>query len=435
VGAVGDDFAFVAASVTRAARLQRAACRRVLEDDTARGKALARHLDLAYEAIERRVADRRSQFSLALDDAEREDAVVEMRRLVWDVRRLQSNLTWLDAAQRPPLDLGTTYFVEDAARALIAADVEVTVISADQPSYATASNPWEPLIAEWGTGIPADEPTVVVIFIPRREERSGLLHPLVMHELGHAVDTEHETVAAIWQLAKGRTRLGARFAKAVTEFSTTHSVDPQDTTDHVASRLRSWIAETFCDCLALHHLGPTYLYSFLAEVAAGSMDEPGPWHPPPRQRIRLLVENLDGLGWSDVLREGDPALESWVRTCIAIKPEYSDVEGFLTWSVDDLRAVVRNQTKRLLRNRIFSPNPEELAEVSQLLAAGIPPAQRRSGEAIARESIMLQCWHAALEGAGHGPAALADAPDAPELSAVLPAALELSALTEAWTVR
>jgi hypothetical protein len=149
----------------------------------------------------------------------------------------------------------------------------------------------------------------------------------------------------------------------------------------------------------------------------------------------LLVENLDGLGWSDVLRAGDPALESWVRTSIAIKPVYSDVEGFLTWAVDDLRAVVRNQTKRLLRNRIFSPNPEEQAEVSQLLAAGIPPAQRRSGEAIARESIMLQCWHAALEGAGHGPAALADAPDAPELSAVLPAALELSALTEAWTAR
>jgi len=56
--------------------------------------------------------ERRTEFSVAPDEAVREDAIVEMRGLVWDVRKLQANLGWLDAAQQPPLDLGRTYFVE-----------------------------------------------------------------------------------------------------------------------------------------------------------------------------------------------------------------------------------------------------------------------------------------------------------------------------------
>jgi hypothetical protein len=432
VGALDDDFAFVAESVSRAARLQRAPCEAVLADATRPGHALAGHLVLVYDAIAERVQNRTDKYALALDDAEREDAIVEMRRLVWEVRTFQSNLAWLEASQRPPLDLGTRYFVEDAARALVADDVEVTVVAADHLSYATSSDPWEPLIDDWGAGIPSGEPTVVVVFIPRREEQSGLLHPLIVHELGHAVDSEHGVVDRIWQVAQGRARLAARFSTAAGHLASASGADAADARDHLAKRLRFWIAECFCDCLAVHHLGPTYLYSFLTEVAAGSMDEAGARHPPPRQRIRLLMEYLDRLGWADVIRNGDGSLESWIRDAISSQPTYPDVERFLTWAVNELRAVVRKEVESALGGRVFRPDLDELTEVEELLAAGIPPAQRRTGEGVARESIILACWHAALSGAGGGPVALASAPDAPELAAVLPAALELSALVGAW---
>jgi hypothetical protein len=258
VGALADDFAFVTRSVTRAARLQRAACRAVLDDETARGKALARHLELAYDAVERHVANREAKFAQALDDIERADAIVEMRRLVWSVRRLQTNLTWLNAAQQPPLDLGTRYFVEEAARALVATDVDVTVVPTDELSYATSSDPWKPLIEQWGTGVSPGERTVVVVFIPRREEESGLLHPLIVHELGHAVDSEHGIINRIWAAAQGRRRLSKRFSKVAAELAAASAMDPTDANDHLAKMLRSWITEVFCDCLAVHHLGPTY---------------------------------------------------------------------------------------------------------------------------------------------------------------------------------
>lgn len=432
MGALEDEFEFVAAGAQRAAQLQRAVCTPAAADPYSRGRALAKHLDLLYEAIEAHIAHRRTDFRNAPDDKVREDAIVEMRRLVWDIRDLQTNLSWLEAAQRPPLDLGTTYFVEDIARALIAPNVEVTVVAADRSSYATSSDPWEPLIKSWGAGIPKTEPTVVVVLLPRREQFSGLLHPLIVHELGHACDSEHGLVDEIWQEARQRSRLSARFAKTVTALAAATGMDAASARDHVAERLRYWLAEIFCDAVAVHHLGPTYLYSFLAEVVAASIDETGPRHPPPRQRTRLLLAQLDRLGWEATMKAGDPQLDPWVRSLVKPKPTYRGVEGFLTWAVDDLSALVRRKVERLLGKRTFAPNADELAEVSDLLEVGIPPAQLAAGQAVSRESIILACWHAALAGAGHGPKALVDAPDAPELADLLPVALELSALTAAW---
>ena len=72
MGVVDDDFAFVAASVLRAARLQCATCRAVVDvnDQMANGRdGLATHLILTYEAIIKHVLDRKAQFAVALDDS------------------------------------------------------------------------------------------------------------------------------------------------------------------------------------------------------------------------------------------------------------------------------------------------------------------------------------------------------------------------------
>ena len=433
MASLADDFAFVAASAQRAARQQRAACEEVLADPDSRGHALATHLQLAYEAIEQRITERETHFSQLPDDATaKEDAIVEMRKLLWDVRKLQSNLSWLDAAQEPPLDLGTTYFIESACRALVAPQVEVTLVSAEETSYATTSNPWEPVISGWGGGIPADEPTVVVVLLPRREERTGLLHPLIVHELGHAADEEHSLVEGIWQDARNRVRLRRRFSQAVSDFSSAQGVDQQTAADHIGRRLLAWIAEALCDCIATLHLGPTYLYSFLAEVAPGNMDVALPQHPPTSQRIRLILENLERLGWKDAISSAAPDLNTWAREKAASTTRYVEVDGFLTWAIDDLRAVVRNKATRHLHSRVFQPDVDELAEVESLLSARIPPAQRQELQPIRREAIMLGCWHAALGEVGGGIQRLPDAADTEELQEILPAALELSALAQAW---
>ena len=404
----------------------------MLADPESSGHALARHLELAYDAIQQRITDRETHYGQLPDDPAREDAIVEMRKLLWDVRKLQSNLSWLDAAQKPPLDLGTTYFIESTCRALVAPQVEVTLVSGEETSYATTSNPWEPVISAWGRGIPPDEPTVVVVLLPRREERTGLLHPLIVHELGHAADEEHSLVDGIWQEARNRKRLRRRFARAVNDLVATQGLDQQQATDLIGRRLLSWIAEALCDCIATLHLGPTYLYSFLAEVAPGNMDEPLPRHPPTSQRIRLILENLGRLGWEDSISNAAPDLASWAREKAGATTQYIGVDEFLTWAVDDLRAVVRRKATRHLHSRVFKPDVDELREVESLIRARIPPAQRQDLQPIRREAIMLGCWHAALSEVGGTIQRLPEATDTRELEEILPAALELSALAQAW---
>jgi hypothetical protein len=433
VGVLDDDFAFVAASALRAARLQREACQAIANDRLAKnGTALARHLTLAYDAIEGRISARMNQFKTTGDKSVKEDAIREMRRLVWDVRKLQHNLSWIDAAQKPPLDLGTTYYVEDIARSLVSDDVEVTIVATEGPSYATNSDPYGPLIKAWGSGIPSDEPNVVVVFIPRRERDSGLLHPLIVHELGHASDDANGIIDDVWALAVQRKRLAKRFVASAVEMAQAGSFDPQRASETIAEMLRGWITECMCDCIAVHHLGPTYLYSFISEVVAGTLDETAPHHPPPRQRMRYLLHYLDRLGWHESMKSAHPKLYAWIREIVGFEPSYVGLEGFLVWAIEDLRAVVRQQTERLLGKRILRPAPEELDEVRSLLEIGVPPSQRHSGKAIPAATIMLACWDAALANPPGTAEMLASAPDSAALAKVLPAALEQSALGRAW---
>jgi hypothetical protein len=427
-----DDFEFVTASVERTVRQQRAACETVAEDSSASSRGLARHLLLAYRAIERQIQKRRGRYQEALDNPMRQDIIVEMRQLLWDVRELQSNLEWLASAQQSPLDLGTKYFVEEIARGIVAPRVELTVVSGGSPSYATSSNPWEPLINDWGEGVPSNEPIVVVVFLPRREEATGLLHPLIVHELGHAADERMGLVDKIWAKAQKRKRLSKRFAAAVNELKETKELDTETARGHVAERLRSWIAEALCDSIAVHHLGPSYLYAFLAEVGAGNMDQPGAKHPSPRQRIRHMRTDLVDLKWLSFVRKADPALERWVATQCEQRMSYSGLAEFLTWAIDELQPGIRQVVQGLLRKRVFLPDGQHLSEVEELLGAGIPPAQRRSREPVSREAILLACWHAAMKENGGGPGALPGAVDTSQLLELLPAALELCALAHAW---
>lgn len=426
-----DEFDFVATSVERAARRQREVFSDALHGAGVRNAALLRHLVLAYDVVLGHVATRRADYAVAPDDAVRRSAITELRELVWSVRDMQTNLPWLEAAADNVIDLGTTFWLERLARSTVHADAEVTVIATDQLSYATQTDPWRPMITNFGPGIPSHEPPVVVVHIPRRERKSGLLHPLIVHELGHAIDDRHDVVLNIWQVAAGRGPFGRRFTTAVTRYASAEGLAPKDAALLVARRLRAWITETFCDAIATTNLGPTYLYSFLAEVAAGTMDEAGERHPPARERIALMLDQLDTAGWGGAMASADPDLDAWIRNEVANRPRHTGIDGFLLWAAKYVKAIVQREAVKALGSRL-DPSEPGLSEAVRLLETGIPPAQQASGDPIRPEVIILVCWFSALASSGGGPGALPSAADAEQLASVLPAALELCAVVDAW---
>ena len=385
-----------------------------------------------YDALATHLTQRKLEFdALPDDDVAKRAAITELRELVARVRDLQSNLAWVDAAATPPLDLGTTYFVENAARQLVAGEIELTVVAAHEATYATSIDPYGQAIKRWGDPSRGDE-NVIVVFVPRREQHSGLLHPLIIHELGHAAAQKHDLTRQMLSEAAKRKRVQSRFATVVQAQAKRDGVAVRAAAAAVGWRLGKWLEETLCDSIAIQYLGPTYLYSFLAEVAAENLDDPGKRHPPPRQRIGLLIDQLDALGWSSVMTAAAPDLDDWVRGLANDRPSYADTTGFLVHAINALAPALRKVVAAHVGGATFEPDAAELAEIDKLLARRIPPAQLPDGAASSRPAIILCSWLHALREAGGDLPGIASAPDAPELASLLPKGLEMTALVEAW---
>lgn len=254
--------------------------------DPRRGSILASHLHNAYTVLIQHVEQRIEDYRTLPDEESRGGAVTEMRQLVAGARNLHCSLSWLDAARDPPLDLGTRYLVDQTAAHLVSANAEVTVVAAIDRSYATVTNPLRPVFELSDAERSSDE-TAIVVFVPRREQHSGLLHPLIIHELAHAANARYGLVSRVLDAAAEKADLLASIRDAASEHArdgddqaTVSTDDLSAAVEIIGDRLNSWV-EAVCDTLATQLLGPTYLYSFMAIVGTSDLDAVGEEHPLP----------------------------------------------------------------------------------------------------------------------------------------------------------
>jgi hypothetical protein len=451
--AVDREFALLAASVERTARVQQEEVTRFLEtaprrrvpqargvaaaktegteheqaqqaltDDTQprRGAVLARHLSAAYDAVLAHVDQRRTDYDTLPDHEAKRGAVTEMRQLVAGARNLHRSLSWLDAAGDPPLDLGTRYLVDQMAARLVAPKAEVTVVAGER-SYGKVTNPLSPVLALSGADVPAEE-LAIVVFVPRREQRSGLLHPLIIHELAHAADDQHQLVGQVLQAAGEDDALIGAMVAAAEEHAKATGQDQATAVQLLGARLVAWTEEAVCDALAVQLLGPTYLYAFMAIVGTSDLDRAGDEHPPTRQRIRLLLAQLDELGWTELMGASEE-INEWFHQTAEFEHQYDDpeerfcVEALGRLAEKILAAVASHVAQLTFRAEDFSLVQDEVVE---LLSSGIPPSQALDRSRIDRPAIILGSWLFAVQREGSNLAALARAPDIQELSRLLP---------------
>jgi len=451
------EFDLLAASAGRTARVQRDEVKRFLEaapqssrvsgvthevtDNIAegeprRGMALAHHLHCAYDALIAHVEQRVEDFKTLPDPESKTGALTEMRQMVVGARNLHQSLSWLDAAANPPLDLGTRYLVDQLTATLVGSRAEVTVVAATDRSYATVTNPLRPVFEL--SGVPSSPSVaIIVVFVPRREQRSGLLHPLMVHELGHAANKQHGLVREVLGTDRGREQLSAVMGEATAQTEALpqgQTGDMTATVERIATRLMAWIEEALCDSIAAHILGPTYLYSFMAIVGTSDLEMVGEKHPTTRQRIRLLLEQLDTLGWAELMSAA-PEIDDWFRAAAEEEEQYAEADpAFCAAALSSLSEQIVDVATRHVGDLAFrSVDYEPLEyEIDGLLKAGIPPSQTRERSSVGRAQIILGSWIFAVAKGGGNLDALALAADVPELSLLLPKALQDAALLEAW---
>jgi hypothetical protein len=333
------------------------------------------------------------------------------------------------------LDLGTRYLVEEITASLVSPNAEVTTVAAIDRSYATVTNPLGPVFQLSGAALPGGE-IATVIFVPRREQRSGLLHPLIIHELGHAAEAQHRLVGQVIRGAAEKANLIVALGKAAKEYAELPGGgDMAAAIETLWTRLAAWTEEAVCDAFAAQLLGPTYLYAFMTIVGTSDLDAAGEKHPPTRQRIRLLLAQLDGLGWQDLLVDASSEIDSWFRATAAMSHDYADVAArfcveALEAIASEIREVVASHLgTRAFRAESFTPVCDEVAE---LLGAGVPPSQTLARVPVDRAAIILGSWLFAVKESGGDLDALPVAADVPQLARLLPKALQDVALLEVW---
>jgi hypothetical protein len=423
---VADDteFHFVTASVRRAARLQRQYVESFLETaDTQRSigeqfAELCSRIDQIVDDYERRHA--------TADEINRRLILNAIRELLAWTRGLQLRCAWLDAAANPPIDLGSLYYLRALAKAIVRDDSELTVVAAHEGSYATIVNPFRVPSKPVPPGI------VLVALVPHRELRSGLLHPLLAHEIGHGVAKVHGYTEQL------RTDLmTGDIEKLIADGAEESAAESQraaaDERAVLEKRLGAWIEEIFCDAVATACLGATYLFSFATEVLPDEVDVAGPKHPPTRQRVKLILDHLDRLGWGSIIDQEAPGFATWIRGVASGSPRpQKPADDALRAAIDLAADHIHGAVDKHVGENIAKPDDGALEAVAALLEQHVPPAQHDDGSAIARPMIIAGCWLSAMKTRSGNVEALSDAVDSDEVGRLLPYALELSVIIDRW---
>jgi hypothetical protein len=458
--ALDREFALLAASAERTARVQRAEIVHFLETapraetmtqaegqgssgpyvdptpdlEPRSGIILARHLLVAYDTLVMYVDQQRAEYRTLPGGKAKYGATIEMRKLVSGIRDLHRSLSWLDAARNPPLDLGTRYFVDGMVAQLVSPDAEVTVVAGER-SYGKLSNPFSPVFTLTGVRAPADGLSIVV-FIPRREKKSGLLHPLIVHEIAHAANDQHSLVTRVLNAAVKDGDFVTRRKETAENIGGKTPEGLAAAMESINLRLSSWIEEALCDAFGAQLLGPTYLYAFMAIVGTSNLDQASEEHPSTRQRIRLLLRQLDDTGWTSLMEEEVPEVDNWFRQAAKVMHAYSDLEEkFCVYALDSITDLIQREVESHVKELRFRAKEYSTVikdEMSTLLKAGLPPSQTVKGKRINRASIILGSWLFGIHAKGDDLSALAQAADIPQISLLLPKALQDGALLAAW---
>lgn len=417
---------FVTASVRRAARLQRDYADTFLEDARGGRALIGRQFAELCDRICEMVSDYEREYKQATDHFDRKLILNALQELLARTRDLQALRAWIDAAAAPAIDLGSFYYLAGLAKAIVREDAELTVVATHQGSYATVVNPFRQ------PAQPPPEGIVLVALVPRREMRTGFLHPLLAHEIGHGVAKVHGFVEQMeGQLEPDALEDILDVGAEAQSKQSRKSANAERAM--LIKRLAAWREEIFCDAIGVACLGATYLFSFATEVLPDDIDSAGLKHPPTRQRVRLIIEHLDRLGWTDVLKSEVPDFMRWVREIASTAPApQGPADEALRKAVDLIGTHIQDKVDAHLGELVFQPDRQTLAAVAELIAQHVPPAQLDDGRPIDRPTIIVGCWLAALKSGGGSIDALASAVDSAELAKLLPYALELSVIVDKW---
>jgi len=255
-----------------------------------------------------------------------------------------------------------------------------------------------------------------VFGFPLIQKENSILNSILAHEVGHFIDEVNKISDKLMSKVSLDPKIMDKIAKkaesSITrgkkEIKLTYFITPEELkaaiTELAASQISEWLKELVADAIAFHLVGPVYLFSltsFLVTVI--EIDEAASDHPPPRMRIRLLLDLYEDLNYSSYLKDLKDAknlefAQKFISLVQSIEKlldsvEQREVEDFPELVMNSVLQVIpevrREVSKRVVHNQ-YEPDEfrNEVFKLIELLDLVIPPAEIEIGKPASVNSIL-----------------------------------------------
>ncbi len=156
-------------------------------------------------------------------------------------------------------------------------------------------------------GFPAKYP---VFGFPLIQKENTILNSMLAHEVGHYIDEVKNMSDRLMDKVSLDLKAVGKLAKKVksVEISLTYFITPEELTTRItklaASQIREWLKELVADAIAFQLIGPIYFFSLVNFlITLSEIDETSGSHPPPRMRIKILMDEFERLNYTNIIKE------------------------------------------------------------------------------------------------------------------------------------
>lgn len=275
------------------------------------------------------------------------------------------------------------------------------------------------VLREWlkklGCDVPREMPNKLFrVAIPSTTYKEALLLSIFGHEIGHPIYEEYGFEDDILPVNVNKDLLD-KYTENIKEEKLDYETPEEEAeirkevTKKVTETIDNWVREISSDICGLRICGPSYVYSFIYFISSISrLDSSKKSHPPPRLRLKILIENMESL--FGMYRHTSNQTRSFVKDWKSIANgnlSFSD----MTQHIAHL-SMKENGTYKEITSAVDDNIPEDIVykdtqfefdldNLTPLISKQIPPVEvTQDGElnATGMTSILNSSWESYIQG-------------------------------------
>jgi hypothetical protein len=224
------------------------------------------------------------------------------------IQVLQGTLPLLEKCSREHTPQTAVFFVRELSKDLnLKADFFLTAIPELTYAYQHITAQLQKIL---GSAVdPGELPPedIVALLFPETHRSDVILHSLLAHEIGHWINEEKgivkKMVPRIVLKPEDLRQLRKEFEREYTGIASGPELLSY-ISERVITQAKDWLGEFLSDLVGIQLLGPAFVFSLVEYLLRlEGLDSASPRYPSARERARILIQELEDLGYLASIRK------------------------------------------------------------------------------------------------------------------------------------